>query len=73
MWNAPEARHPRYAAFKSALYSLIDPRFSAYFDTSGEALIRRDLDDGRARAHRRRRARASPCPGAAGLLVWLVR
>ena len=27
MWNAPEARHPRYAAFKSALYSLIDPRF----------------------------------------------
>ncbi|MDE0239658.1 MAG: hypothetical protein OXQ84_05585, partial [bacterium] len=22
MWNAPEARHPRYGAFKSALYSL---------------------------------------------------
>ena len=42
MWNAPEARHPRYAAFKSALYSLIDPRFSAYFDTAGEALIRLD-------------------------------
>ena len=42
MWNAPEARHPRYAAFKSALYSLIDPRFSAYFDTVGEALIRLD-------------------------------
>ena len=42
MWNAPEARHPRYAAFKSALYSLIDPRFSAYFDTAGTALIRLD-------------------------------
>ncbi len=42
MWNAPEARHPRYAAFKSALYSLIDPRFSAYFDTPGNALIRLD-------------------------------
>ena len=42
MWNAPEARHPRYAAFKSALYSLIDPRFSAYFDTAGESLIRLD-------------------------------
>ena len=42
MWTAPEARHPRYAAFKSALYSLIDPRFSAYFDTEGETLIRLD-------------------------------
>ena len=42
MWNAPEARHPRYAAFKGAIYSLIDPRFSAYFDTAGEALIRLD-------------------------------
>ncbi len=42
MWNAPEARHPRYAAFKSALYSLIDPRFSAYFDTVSNPLIRLD-------------------------------
>ena len=42
MWNAPEARHPRYAAFKSALYSLIDPRFSAYFEGAGETLIRLD-------------------------------
>ena len=42
MWNAPEARHKRYAAFKSALYSLLDPRFSAYFDTAGEPLIRLD-------------------------------
>ena len=42
MWTAPEARHPRYAAFKSALYSLIDPRFAAYFDTAGEPLIRLD-------------------------------
>ena len=42
MWSAPEARHPRYAAFKSALYSYIDPRFSAYFDEVDEALIRLD-------------------------------
>ena len=42
MWNAPEARHPRYGAFKSALYSLIDPRFSAYFDTGGTTHIRLD-------------------------------
>ena len=42
MWNAPEAQHPRYAAFKGALYSLIDPRFSAYFHTVGEPLIRLD-------------------------------
>ena len=42
MWNAPEERHPRYAAFKGALYSLIDPRFSAYFDEVGEPLIRLD-------------------------------
>ena len=42
MWNAPEARHPRYAAFKGALYSFIDPRFSAYFDEVGEPSIRLD-------------------------------
>ena len=42
MWNAPEVRHPRYAAFKGALYSLIDPRFAAYFDNVGEPLIRLD-------------------------------
>ena len=42
MWSSPEARHPRYAAFKSALYSLIDPRFSAYFDTVAKPLIRLD-------------------------------
>ena len=42
MWNAPEARHPRYAAFKGALYGFIDPRFSAYFDAVGEPLIRLD-------------------------------
>ena len=42
MWNAPEARHPRYAAFKGALYSSIDPRFAAYFDETGEPLIRLD-------------------------------
>ena len=42
MWSNDEARHPRYAAFKSALYSQIDPRFSAYFDAIGEPLIRLD-------------------------------
>ena len=42
MWRVPEARHPRYAAFKGALYSYIDPRFSAYFDEVGEPLIRLD-------------------------------
>ena len=42
MWNGPEVRHPRYAAFKGALYSLVDPRFAAYFDDVGEPLIRLD-------------------------------
>ena len=42
MWNAPEARHPRYAAFKGALYGFIDPRFPAYFDAVDETLIRLD-------------------------------
>ena len=42
MWNAPEARHPRYAAFKGALYGFLDPRFAAYFDAVGEPLIRLD-------------------------------
>jgi len=42
MWNAPEARHPRYAAFKGALHGLLDPRFAAYFDGVGEPLIRLD-------------------------------
>ena len=42
MWRVPEERHPRYAAFKGALYSYIDPRFSAYFDEVGEPLIRLD-------------------------------
>ena len=42
MWSAPEVRHPRYAAFKGALYGFLDPRFAAYFDEVGEALIRLD-------------------------------
>ena len=46
MWNAPEVRHPRYAAFKGALHSFLDPRFAAYFDEVGdevgESLIRLD-------------------------------
>ena len=42
MWNAPEAKHPRYAAFKGALHGFLDPRFPAYFDEVGEPLIRLD-------------------------------
>ena len=42
MWGEPELRHPRYPEFKGALYSHIDPRFSAYFNEVGEALIRLD-------------------------------
>ena len=42
MWNAPEALHPRYAAFKGGLYGFLDPRFAAYFDEVGEPLIRLD-------------------------------
>ena len=42
MWNAPAALHPRYAAFKGAFHSFIDPRFSAYFDAVGEPSIRLD-------------------------------
>ena len=42
MWNAPEVRHPRYAAFKGALHGFLDPRFQAYFDAVGEPLIRLD-------------------------------
>ena len=42
MWNAPEVRHPRYAAFKGALHAFLDPRFAAYFDEAGEPLIRLD-------------------------------
>ena len=42
MWNAPEARHPRYAAFKGALHGFLDPRFAAYFEEVGEPSIRFD-------------------------------
>lgn len=42
LWNQPEQRHPKYALFKSALYGLIDPRFSNYFDDTQPAQIRLD-------------------------------
>ncbi|MEM7411617.1 MAG: DUF3179 domain-containing (seleno)protein [Myxococcota bacterium] len=43
VWSRPEARHPGYAAFKSALYTAIDPRFGGYFDDAHEtARIRLD-------------------------------
>ena len=42
VWNAPEVRHPRYAAFKGALHAFLDPRFAAYFDEVDDPLIRLD-------------------------------
>ena len=42
VWNGPEQRHPTYASFKSALYGLIDSRFSNYFDETYPAEIRLD-------------------------------
>ena len=42
MWNRPERRHRHYAAFKSSLYRLIDPRFANYFDDARASTIRLD-------------------------------
>lgn len=42
-WNVEGAQeHPDYAAFKSTLYGVIDPRFRAYFDPARESTIRLD-------------------------------
>ena len=41
-WNRPAEQHPHYAAFKSTLYGLIDPKFAAYFDDDRTALVRLD-------------------------------
>ena len=42
LWNRPEQRHPKYAAFKSKLYGLIDMRFRDYFNDDAAARIRLD-------------------------------
>jgi hypothetical protein len=42
IWNEPEALHPAYADFKSALFSLIDPLFAGYFSSERETDIRLD-------------------------------
>lgn len=42
LWNRPEALHPAYGDFKSALYSLIDPAFRAYFSSDRATTIRLD-------------------------------
>jgi hypothetical protein len=42
LWSSERSVHPDYAAFKSFLYSSIDPRFSEYFDGKPKTLIRLD-------------------------------
>ncbi|MEE9213436.1 MAG: DUF3179 domain-containing protein [Thermodesulfobacteriota bacterium] len=42
IWNQKPLDHPKYAEFKSRLYSLIDPRFGRYFNTNYPASIRFD-------------------------------
>lgn len=42
LWNQPPAEHPEYGEFKSALFSLIDPRFSPYFSGDRPRNIRLD-------------------------------
>ena len=42
LWAREARDHPRYADFKSALYSLIDPKFRAYFSAERTSKIRLD-------------------------------
>jgi len=42
MWTKNEVVHSQYADFKSILYSLIDPKFGAYFDRNRVTTIRLD-------------------------------
>jgi len=42
LWNKDNIEHPEYAAFKSLLYSLIDPRFGSYFNDNFKSTIRLD-------------------------------
>jgi hypothetical protein len=42
LWSEPESLHPAYGDFKSALYSIIDPDFRAYFSSDRRMDIRLD-------------------------------
>ena len=42
IWNQDYQPYPQYAQFKGQLYSLVDPRFSEYFEESDGATIRLD-------------------------------
>ena len=42
IWNQESIDHNRYADFKSQLYSLIDPKFGAYFNSNYTSKIRLD-------------------------------
>jgi len=42
IWNQDNMDHKQYAEFKSILYSLIDPKFAAYFNSNYTSKIRLD-------------------------------
>lgn len=42
IWSRPYEPHPAYSEFKQALYALVDPRFSEYFDNDPATTIRLD-------------------------------
>ena len=42
IWNQDSMDHEQYAEFKSLLYSLIDPKFAAYFNSNYTSKIRLD-------------------------------
>ena len=42
IWNQDSMDHEQYADFKSLLYSLIDPKFAAYFNSNYTSKIRLD-------------------------------
>lgn len=42
IWSQESEPHPGYAAFKSTLYSRIDPRFAEYFEDADNLSIRLD-------------------------------
>ncbi len=42
IWNQESIDHEQYADFKSLLYSIIDPKFAAYFNSNYKSKIRLD-------------------------------
>ncbi len=42
VWQQPYMPHPKYAEFKAALYSEVDPRFAEYFRNTEHSTIRLD-------------------------------